>query len=50
MLSPTMRKSCKVVLKVRIFSFKSKAWNDKVDAHHAIIPTPKKSSVEWLFR
>ncbi|MGR5542334.1 DNA topoisomerase, partial [Vibrio campbellii] len=26
-------------------SIKSKAWNDsKVDAHHAIIPTPKKAS------
>ncbi len=30
-------------------SLKSKAWNDsKVDAHHAIIPTPKKSSVNGL--
>ncbi|NAZ46204.1 DNA topoisomerase III [Vibrio toranzoniae] len=30
-------------------SIKSKAWNDsKVDAHHAIIPTPKKSSVNGL--
>lgn len=30
-------------------SLKSKAWNDsKVDAHHAIIPTPKKSSVNVL--
>ena len=30
-------------------SVKSKAWNDsKVDAHHAIIPTPKKSSVNGL--
>ncbi|KGY11894.1 DNA topoisomerase III [Vibrio tubiashii] len=28
---------------------KSKAWNDKkVDAHHAIIPTPKKASVNAL--
>ncbi|MCG9581890.1 DNA topoisomerase III [Vibrio tubiashii] len=28
---------------------KSKAWNDKkVDAHHAIIPTPKKASVNGL--
>ncbi|KHT45759.1 DNA topoisomerase III [Vibrio sinaloensis] len=30
-------------------SIKSKAWNDKkVDAHHAIIPTPKKASVNAL--
>lgn len=30
-------------------SLKSKAWNDKkVDAHHAIIPTPKKASVNGL--
>lgn len=30
-------------------SLKSKAWNDKkVDAHHAIIPTPKKASVNAL--
>lgn len=30
-------------------SLKSKAWNDKkVDAHHAIIPTPKKQSVVGL--
>ncbi|PKF78960.1 DNA topoisomerase III [Vibrio sp. vnigr-6D03] len=30
-------------------SRKSKAWNDsKVDAHHAIIPTPKKASVNGL--
>ncbi|MEZ8803439.1 DNA topoisomerase III [Vibrio splendidus] len=30
-------------------SLKSKAWNDsKADAHHAIIPTPKKSSVNGL--
>ncbi|OAJ94017.1 DNA topoisomerase III [Vibrio bivalvicida] len=30
-------------------SLKSKAWNDKkVDAHHAIIPTPKKTSVNGL--
>ncbi|MFB9133659.1 DNA topoisomerase III [Vibrio olivae] len=30
-------------------SLKSKAWNDsKVDAHHAIIPTPKKSAVNGL--
>ncbi|PMK05237.1 DNA topoisomerase III [Vibrio sp. 10N.261.55.A7] len=30
-------------------SIKSKAWNDsKVDAHHAIIPTPKKSSLTAL--
>jgi DNA topoisomerase-3 len=30
-------------------SRKSKAWNDsKVDAHHAIIPTPKKASVNAL--
>ncbi|MEZ8113407.1 DNA topoisomerase III [Vibrio splendidus] len=30
-------------------SLKSKAWNDsKVDAHHAIIPTPKKLSVNGL--
>ncbi|MCG9694690.1 DNA topoisomerase III [Vibrio sp. Isolate22] len=30
-------------------SLKSKAWNDsKVDAHHTIIPTPKKSSVNGL--
>lgn len=30
-------------------SIKSKAWNDnKVDAHHAIIPTPKKSAVNGL--
>ncbi|RJX68449.1 DNA topoisomerase III [Vibrio sinensis] len=30
-------------------SLKSKAWNDsKVDAHHAIIPTPKKSSANGL--
>lgn len=30
-------------------SLRSKAWNDsKVDAHHAIIPTPKKSSVNGL--
>ncbi|MDN3701344.1 DNA topoisomerase III [Vibrio artabrorum] len=30
-------------------SLKSKAWNDsKVDAHHAIIPTSKKSSVNGL--
>lgn len=30
-------------------SLKSKAWNDsKVDAHHAIIPTPKKTSVNAL--
>ncbi|TCN80242.1 DNA topoisomerase-3 [Vibrio crassostreae] len=30
-------------------SLKSKAWNDsKVDAHHAIIPTPKESSVNGL--
>jgi len=28
---------------------KSKAWNDaKVDAHHAIIPTPKRQSIEGL--
>ncbi|MBD1573770.1 DNA topoisomerase III [Vibrio sp. S17_S38] len=31
------------------FSLKSKAWNDsKVDAHHAIIPTPKQSSSRAL--
>ncbi len=31
------------------YSLKSKAWNDaKVDAHHAIIPTPKASSSEKL--
>lgn len=30
-------------------SLRSKAWNDsKVDAHHAIIPTPKKASVNAL--
>ncbi len=30
-------------------SLKSKVWNDaKVDAHHAIIPTPKKASVNAL--
>jgi len=30
-------------------SLKSKAWNDaKVDAHHAIIPTPKQASVNAL--
>lgn len=30
-------------------SLRSKAWNDsKVDAHHAIIPTPKKASVNTL--
>ncbi len=30
-------------------SLRSKAWNDsKVDAHHAIIPTPKKASVNVL--
>lgn len=30
-------------------SIKSKAWNDsKVEAHHAIIPTPKKASVSGL--
>ncbi|MDG3088629.1 DNA topoisomerase III [Vibrio hannami] len=30
-------------------NIKSKAWNDKkVDAHHAIIPTPKKASVNAL--
>ncbi|OEF27684.1 DNA topoisomerase III [Vibrio rumoiensis 1S-45] len=30
-------------------SLKSKAWNDaKVDAHHAIIPTPKKASTHGL--
>ncbi|MCW8335775.1 DNA topoisomerase III [Vibrio paucivorans] len=30
-------------------SLKSKAWNDsKVDAHHAIIPTPKKASMNAL--
>ncbi|TKF22577.1 DNA topoisomerase III [Vibrio genomosp. F6] len=30
-------------------SLKSKAWNDKkVDAHHAIIPTPKKMSMNSL--
>ncbi|MGF1720226.1 DNA topoisomerase III [Vibrio kyushuensis] len=30
-------------------SIKSKAWNDKkVDAHHAIIPTPKKASINSL--
>ncbi|GLT17596.1 DNA topoisomerase 3 [Vibrio zhanjiangensis] len=30
-------------------TLKSKAWNDKkVDAHHAIIPTPKKASVNAL--
>jgi len=30
-------------------SLKSKAWNDaKVDAHHAIIPTPKKQSIATL--
>ena len=30
-------------------NLKSKAWNDKkVDAHHAIIPTPKQSSVNAL--
>jgi len=30
-------------------SIKSKAWNDKkVEAHHAIIPTPKKASVNAL--
>ncbi|MDA0147027.1 DNA topoisomerase III [Vibrio sp. LaRot3] len=30
-------------------SLKSKAWNDsKVDAHHAIIPTPKNASVNAL--
>lgn len=30
-------------------SIKSKAWNDKkVDAHHAIIPTPKKASANAL--
>ncbi|OIQ25864.1 DNA topoisomerase III [uncultured Vibrio sp.] len=30
-------------------SIKSKAWNDsKVDAHHAIIPTPKKASINAL--
>lgn len=30
-------------------SLKSKAWNDsKVDAHHAIIPTPKKAAVNAL--
>ncbi len=30
-------------------SLKSKAWNDKkVDAHHAIIPTPKKASLNAL--
>ena len=30
-------------------NLRSRAWNDKkVDAHHAIIPTPKKQSVERL--
>ncbi len=30
-------------------TFRSKAWNDsKVDAHHAIIPTPKQSAVHGL--